>query len=114
MKMGTTKFSAREMEALTALALGAAKDESEEGGAFSLSTRAKNKANVIMKAFESGDGAQPGSLWGAHQAFTNYTTHDFPSRAASRMEALERGSAGAFQDSVISRLVVKIKGYFFP
>lgn len=39
------------------------------------STRAQNQADLVERLYHEGQGADPGSLWGALQAHTNYVTH---------------------------------------
>lgn len=39
------------------------------------STRAENQRNRVQALYHTGAGADPGSLWGAYQAATNWITH---------------------------------------
>lgn len=67
-------------------------------------TRSQNQADHVERLYHTGAGADPGSLWGAYQAATNWLTHH-RGRDATREEANLVG-VGANQNRRILRDLV--------
>lgn len=69
-------------------------------------TRSQNQADHVERLYHTGAGADPGSLWGAYQAATNWLTHH-RGRDATREEANLVGVGASQNRRILSDLVAR-------
>ena len=69
-------------------------------------TRSQNQADKVERLYHTGAGADPGSLWGAYQAATNWLSHH-RGRDATREEANLVGVGANQNRRILSDLVAR-------
>lgn len=70
------------------------------------SVRAQNQMEHVWQIYHTGPGADPGSLWGAYQAATNWITHH-RGRANSREEQNLVGAGARMNRQILTDLVAR-------
>ncbi|QDP57851.1 MAG: hypothetical protein Unbinned2819contig1000_34 [Prokaryotic dsDNA virus sp.] len=76
----------------------------DEGG--ERTTRSQNQADLVERLYHTGAGADPGSLWGAYQAATNYITHH-RGRDGSREIQNVAGTGESLNREILTGLIAR-------